>query len=330
MKFYDFVDKSPPIGKLVIIEGTERVLAERALDLVIERVLPADMRDVNLERFPASQIDGVSRIREAVQAMPFLASSRVVVITDAQTLKTAMRREVWEVAESVPDGNTLVICDLLSPRSKRPEPFGAMAGRSALRIDTSSNEDARERFIKEVLEQLGTSAEPRVVDTLARSEADLAAVRNDLQKLAIAGKKITFKDFEQETLSVEDPKAYQYAGALIEGRVADALGIARELFSSDRNAAVPLIYALATECQMLWELARPGGEIPARIRWRERALRPVASRVGEARARRAYERAIAAFDAIVTGKIDDPELAVELLTAEVSALTARGSHERPA
>lgn len=330
MKFYDFVDKSPPIGKLVIIEGTERVLAERALDLVIERVLPADMRDMNLERFPASQIDGVSRIREAVQAMPFLASSRVVVITDAQTLKTAMRREVWEVAESVPDGNTLVICDLLSPRSKRPEPFGAMAGRSALRIDTSSNEDARERFIKEVLEQLGTSAEPRVVDTLARSEADLAAVRNDLQKLAIAGKKITFKDFEQETLSVEDPKAYQYAGALIEGRVADALGIARELFSSDRNAAVPLIYALATECQMLWELARPGGEIPARIRWRERALRPVASRVGEARARRAYERAIAAFDAIVTGKIDDPELAVELLTAEVSALTARGSHERPA
>lgn len=323
MKFYDFVDKQPSIGKLVIIEGTERVLAERALDLVVERVLPADMRDMNLERFPASQIDGVSRIREAAQAMPFLASSRVVVITDAQTLKTAMRREIWEVAENVPEGNTLVICDLLSPRSKRPEPFGAMAGRSALRIDTTSNEDARERFIQETLTALGASAEARVVDTLARSEADLASVRNDLQKLAIAGKKITYKDFEHESLSVEDPKAYQYAGALVEGRVDDALGIARELFSSDRNAAVPLIYALATECQMLWELAREGGEIPARVRWRERTLRPVASRVGEARARRAYERAIAAFDSIVTGKIDDPELAVELLTAEVSTLTGR-------
>lgn len=323
MKFYDFVDKKPSVGKLVIIEGTERVLAERALDLVIERVLPPDMRDMNLERFPASQIDGAGRIREAVQAMPFLASSRVIVVTDAQTLKAAMRREVWEVAENVPEGNTLVICDLLSPRSKRPEPFGAMAGRSALRIDTTSNEDARERFIQETLSELGATAEPRVIDTLARSEADLASVRNDLQKLAIAGKKIAYKDFEQESLSVEDPKAYHYAGALVEGRVDDALGIARELFSSDRNAAVPLIYALATECQMLWELAREGGEIPARVRWRERALRPVASRVGEARARRAYERAVAAFDSIVTGKIDDPELAVELLTAEVSSLTAR-------
>lgn len=323
MKFYDFVDKAPPIGKLVIIEGTERVLADRALELVIDRVLPADVRDMNLERFPAAQLDGAGRVREAVQAMPFLAASRVVAVSDAQTLKAAMRRELWDVAESVPEGNTLVICDLLSPRSQRPQPFGAMAGRGALRIDTTSNEDARARFISETLTELGASADARVVDTLARSEADLAAVRNDLQKLAIGGKKITFKDLEQESLSVEDPKAYQYAGALVEGRVDDALGIARDLFSSDRGAAVPLIHALATECQMLWELAREGGQIPARLRWRERALRPLASRVGEARARRAYERAVAAFDSVVTGKVDDPELAVELLTAEVSILTAR-------
>lgn len=323
VKFYDFVDKTPAIGKLVIIEGTERVLAERALDVVIERVLPPDMRDMNLERFAPSQLDGTSRIREAVQAMPFLAASRVVAVTDAQTLKAAMRRDLWEVAESVPDGNTLVLCDLLSPRSQRPQPFGAMAGRSALRIDTSPNEDVRARFIQETLAELNASADARVIDTLARSEADLASVRNDLQKLAIAGKNITYKDLEQESLSVENPKAYQYAGALVEGRLGDALGIARDLFSSDRNAAVPLIYALATECQMLWELAREGGEIPARVRWRERALRPIASRVGEQRARRAYERAVAAFDSVVTGKIEDPELAVELLTTEVSALTTR-------
>lgn len=323
MKFYDFVDKQPAIGRLVIIEGTERVLADCALELVIDRILPPEVRDMNLERFSPSQLDGTARVREAVQAMPFLATSRVVVITDAQTIKSALRRELWEVAESVPEGNTLVLYDLLSPRSKRPEPFSAMAGRSALRIDTSANEDARVRFIEETLRELGASADSRTIDTLARSEADLAAVRNDLQKLAISGKKITFKDLEQETLSIEDPKAYQYAGALVEGRVGDALGIARELFAADRNAAVPLIYALATECQMLWEMAREGGDLPARMRWRERALRPIASRVGEARARRAYERAIAAFDSVVTGKIDDTELAVELLTAEVSTLTSR-------
>lgn len=321
MKFYDFVDKQPNIGKLVIIEGTERVLADRALELVIERVLPPDVRDMNLERFAASQLDGAGRVREAVQAMPFLASSRVVAIADAQTLKAAMRKELWDVAESVPEGNTLVIADLLSPRSQRPQPFGAMAGRSALRIDTTAGEDVRTRFVEETLEALGAKAEPRVIAALARSEAELASVRNDLEKLSLLGKKIAFSDLERESLSVEDPKAYRYAGALVEGRPAEALAIARELFASDRGAAVPLVYALATECGLLWELAREGGEIPARSRWRERFLRPIAARVGEQRARRAYERAVGAFDAIVTGKIDDPELAVELLTTELATLS---------
>lgn len=323
MKFYDFLDKKPSLGKLVIIEGTERVLADRALEAVIDRMLPPDVRDMNLERFTASQLESASRVREAVQAMPFLASSRVIVVTDAHTLKAAMRRELWEVAENVPEGNTLVIGDLLSPRSQRPQPFGAMAGRSALRIDTTANEDVRTRFIEETLEQLQATAEPRVIDTLARSEADLASVRNDLEKLALPGKKITYKALEQESLTVEDPKAYQYAGALVEGRVGDAMLIAHEMFANDRNAAVPLIYALATECGYLWELARDGGEIPPRMRWRERTLRPIASGVGEQRARRAFERAVAAFDSIVTGKVDDPELVVDMLTAELSTLGSR-------
>jgi DNA polymerase III delta subunit len=234
-----------------------------------------------------------------------------------------MRRELWDVAENVPEGNTLVICDLLSPRSQRPQPFGAMAGRSALRIDTTANEETRTRFIEETLQALNVAAEPRVVSALAASEADLASVRNDLEKLALLGRKITYKDLEQESLTVEDPKAYQYAGALVEGRVADAMSIAREMFANDRGAAVPLIYALATECGYLWELAREGGEIPARMRWRERALRSIAMRVGEQRARRAYERAVAAFDSIVTGKVDDPELVVDMLTAELSGLGRR-------
>ena len=322
MKFYDFVDKSPAIGRLVIIEGTERLLADRAVDLVIERLLPDAVREMNLERIAAADLTSTARIAEAVQAMPFLASSRAVVVTDAQTLKAAMRRELWEVAQNVPEGSTLVIADLLSPRSQRPQPFGALAGRAALRIDTTAAADARARFIGEMLETLGVSAEPRVVAELASAETDLSSVRNDLEKLALGGKRITAADLQRETLTVEDPKAYRYAGALVEGKPAAALAIARELFAGDRNAAVPLIHALATECGLIWELAR-GGEIPARLRWRERTLAPLARRIGEARARRAYERAVAAFEAVVTGKVDEPELAVELLTAELSSLARR-------
>jgi len=325
VKFYEFIDKQPAIGKLAIVEGTERALAERALDVLLDRLLPEDLRSLNLERVSAAEWSDAGRVREAVQAMPFLADRRVVVVTDAQALKAQPRRDLWDVAQAVPDGNTLIILDLLAPRSQRPQPFGALAGRAALRIDTTATPEVRTRFITETLETLGATAEPRVIGVLANGEADLASVRNDLQKLALGGKKITFKDLERESLSNEDPKAYKYASALVEGKTAEALGIAHELFAGDpRGAAIPLLSALATECSYLWEMARPGGELPARAKWRERTLRPLAARVGERRARIAYERAVRGVEAIVTGQAgNDPEdhrTLVERISVELARM----------
>jgi DNA polymerase III delta subunit len=326
VKFYDFLDKAPAIGKLVIVEGTERELADYALALLLDRLLPPEVRELNLERFGPEDVGDSTRVREGVTAMPFLADRRVVVVTDAQTLKTQPRRDLWAVAQDVPDGNTLVILDLLPAKSKRPEPFGPMAGRAATRIDTAAGAEARARFVQETLERLGAKAEPRVTDALARSEADLAAVRNDLEKLALTGKKITIQDLEQESLSIEDPKAYKYASALVEGRIVEAMSIAHECFANDpRGAAMPLLSALATECQALWEMARGGGELPARMRWRENMLRPIAKRVGERRARAAFERAVRGMEAIVTGKVggdpDDHQTLVERISVEVSGMS---------
>ena len=152
-------------------------------------------------------------------------------------------------------------------------------------------------------------------------------VRNDLEKLALAGKRITLAALERETLTIGDPKAYKYASALTEGRVADALEIAHELFATDRGAAMALFSALAIECGYLWEAARPGGEIPDRMRWRERTLRPLASRIGERRARIAFERALRGMEAIVTGKAgsdpDDHRALVDRISVELSGLSKR-------
>jgi DNA polymerase III delta subunit len=326
LKFYEFLDKEPGIGNLVVIEGTERVLADRALEVILDRLLPLEVRDLNLTRFAAENLTEASSVREAVHAMPFLADRRVVVVAETQTMRSALRQDLLEVAQSLPDGNTLVLLDLLSPRSQRPVPFGTLAGRAALRVDTTAGEDARARFVEETLQRLAAQAEPRVVEELAHSQADLAAVRSDLEKLALAGKRITLKDLEREALAIEDPKAYKYASALAEGRIAEALAIAHESFANDpRSAAIPLLSALATECNYLWELARPGGQLPSRARWRERFLRPIARRVGERRARIAYERAVRGIEAIVTGRAgsdpDDYRALVDRISVELSKLS---------
>ncbi|MEA2719588.1 MAG: polymerase subunit delta [Candidatus Eremiobacteraeota bacterium] len=327
MRFYDFLDKSPKIDGLVVIEGEDPILAQRALDAVLDRLLPEDIRALNCDVFDGPESDGIGRAAgDAVNAMPFLADRRVVVVRNCHRLRAQPRRDLWAVAENVPAGNTLVLEDLFSPAKKtKPEPFGQLAGRKALRIDTTPNADVRERFVREMLERLGAKAQPRVITILAESNADIGSIRNDLEKLALGGRTITVADLERESLSVEDPKAWQYAAAVVDGRAGEALAIAFELFANDpRGAAVPLASALAGEFALLWELARPGGaELPPRHRWRERALRPIARRVGERRARYGYEAAVRGFEAVVTGRIDDPRAMIELLTADLAARLAQ-------
>jgi DNA polymerase III delta subunit len=326
MKYYEFLDKTPKIDGLVVIEGEDAILAQRALDAVLDRLLPEDMRALNCDVFDGPEADSIGRSAgDAVNAMPFLADRRVVVVRNCQRLRAQPRRDLWAVAESVPAGNTLVLEDLFAPAKKtKPEPFGQLAGRKALRIDTTPNADVRERFIRETLQRLGAKAQPRVVAVMADGDADLGAIQNDLEKLALGGGTVTMADLERESLSIEDPKAWQYAAAVVEGRSADALTIAFELFANDpRGAAVPLTKMLAEEFALLWELARPGGgALPPRHRWRERVLRPIAQRVGERRARVGYEAAVRGFERVVTGQIDDPRALIELLTAELSGRLA--------
>ncbi|MGP6156773.1 MAG: DNA polymerase III subunit delta [Vulcanimicrobiaceae bacterium] len=316
MKFYDFLDKAPAIGKLVVVEGVEQLFAERAIATLVERLLTPAERDLNLDRFVATELSSFAPVEAAVSALPFLGSTRVVVVKDAHELRAEPRRALLAVAERVPAGNTLVIEDLVSPASKRPEPLGKLLGRAALRIDTSPATDVRERFVRETLAALDVKAEPAALAALINGDADLAGMRTDLEKLALGGPKITLDDVMRETLVTSDVRAYRYAAAAVSGRVAEALALAHELFSTDpRGAAVPLLAALAAEYGLVWEAARPGGQVPARARWRERELRPVALRLGERRARLGFERAVRGFESIVTGRADDPRTVVDLATA---------------
>ncbi len=316
MKFYDFVDKPPKIGRLVVVEGVERIFAERALALIVERLLPEAERALNVDRFMATELDSLGSVDAAVSALPFLGAARVVIVRGAAELRVEPRRELLAVAERVPEGNVLVIEDLLSPASKRPEPLGKQLGRAALRIDTTPSPDARERFVRETLGALGVGAERAAIAALVQGEAELAGLRTDLEKLAIGGKTITLDDVLHEALGNDDVRAYQYAAAAVAGRAADALALAHEMFATDpRGAAVPLLAALAAEYGLVWEVARPGGELPIRARWRERELRMSARALGERRARVGFERAVRGFEAVVTGRADDPRVVVDLATA---------------
>jgi DNA polymerase III delta subunit len=336
VKYYEFVDREPEIGTLVFIEGTQRELADRAIATLIDRLLPPEERDLNLQRFDADSIVDFRPVADAVQAMPFLGGRRVVIVTGAHLLKAEPRRQLLGIAENVPDGNTLAIVDLVAPAAKRTPPMSAGAGKHALRIDTSATpqkgrsapqSDVRKRFVEELLSELNVTAEARVVSELARLDVDLSSVRNDLEKLAVGERRITYAAFQRESLSVEDPKMYEFATAAVNGQTARALEVAAECFDDNPRAAVPLLIALSRECLTVWELAKPNGRLDGIQPWREAKLRSTASSIGQRGARLAYETAVGAFEAIVTGKagsdLDEQQTLIERITIGIGVFGQR-------
>jgi hypothetical protein len=66
--------------------------------------------------------------------MPFLGTTRVIVVRRTQAMRAPARRALWAVAQTVPDGNTLVLEDLQPPNKRtKPETFGQMASSDAMR-----------------------------------------------------------------------------------------------------------------------------------------------------------------------------------------------------
>lgn len=317
MKFYDFLDKPKALPPLIIIEGVERELAELATAEIIARITAVDA-GVAVERFRAPAMESFKPVSESLVSPGFFSTRTILVLRDVHELRAAPRRALWEIAQTVAEPVTLILEDLMSPAKKtKPEPLSRLAERSAYCIDTTANAAVRTRYIGGVAAAAGVTLEPEALRTLVDGGADLAAIRNDLQRLALDDVPVRLEMLARESLGVEDPKAYQYASALTSGDDRRAFATIADLFEDDpRGAAVPLFSALATEYGLLWELARGNGSLPARHRWRERTLKPLAAKLGARTARRGFERALGGFEAIVTGRADDPRLLVETISAE--------------
>jgi DNA polymerase III delta subunit len=322
MKYNDFVASQSVLPTLVIIEGTERLLAQNVLAMLADRVIADGDRSLNCERIDILEPGSLGRIEAAAAAFAFLAPARLVVVTNVHEIKTEDRRAFWKMAQTIRPGNVVVIEDLVPPTSKRPEPLSKSAGKNALVIDTTVTAAMRTQFALDTLREMNVIADELVPETLGHSERDLHSIREDLRKLALLGRKITVSDVLAECVNSTESKTFEFAGMLIEGRKRAALNLADELLSDNRSAAIPMLYSLATEYLTIWEMTRTGGVVPPKQRWRQKSLSAFANQIGERRAKLGIERAVKGFEAVVTGKVDDARTVI-MLCIDVHPLTAK-------
>ncbi|MBC7291045.1 MAG: DNA polymerase III subunit delta [Actinotalea sp.] len=307
---------------LILVTGGEAVLAERAVDRVVELARAADP-EVETTRLDAAAYEA-GRLR--VVASPSLfAEPRVVVLENVQTgtdeLFADLVRHVEEPAADV----VLVVVHGGGQRGKRALDAVRAAGAVVVRCDPIKRDADKVAFVTAELRR-------------ARRRADAAAARAlveacgaDLRELAAACQQMVADTSGIVTAEMVaryhggrvEATGFRVADAAVEGRSGEAVALLRHAIATGTDP-VPLVAALAAKLRTLAKVgaARGRGLDPARdlglAPWQvDKARRELRGWSPEGLA--AAISAVARADAEVKGAGRDPVFAVERAVLTVAA-----------
>ena len=308
-----------PLAPLVLVTGPEALLAERAIDRLVD--LARDQgREVS--RLDAS---GYEPGRLQVVASPSLfGDAGLVVITDLQNgTAEAFDDVVAYLADPAP-GVMLAMQHGGGPRGRAAVEGARAAGAVVVPCDAVKRDADKSTFVVEELRRVGRRVEPAAVRALVE------ACGSDLRELAAACQQLAADT--DGSVSVEmvtryhggrvEATGFRVADAAVEGRAGDAVALLRHALATGSDP-VPLVAALAVKLRTLAKVAaaRGRGLDPVRdlgiASWQvDRARRDLRRWTPESLARAV--QAVAQADAEVKGAGRDPVFAVERAVLRVA------------
>jgi DNA polymerase III subunit delta len=315
---WDTVEPAP----VVLVTGPEALLAERAVDRVVQQVRSED------PGAEVTRLEGAAyqpgRLR--VVASPSLFDERrVVVVEDLHGGTEELLADVVEyVTDPAPDV-VLVLRHGGGVRGKKTLDAVRAAGAVLVVCDAVKKDADKVAFVSAELRRAGRRAEPAAVRALVE------ACGTDLRELAAACQQLATDT--SGTISVEmvtryhggrvEATGFKVADAAVEGRAGEAVALLRHALATGTDP-VPLVAALAMKLRTLAKVAaaRGRGLDPARdlglAPWQvDRARRDLTGWTPEGLA--AAITAVAQADAEVKGAGRDPVFAVERAVLRVAA-----------
>lgn len=319
---WDEVEPAP----VVLVTGSELLLAERAVERVVGLARAADPHtEVTRLEGPAYQPGG---LRQAASPSLF-DEARVVVVGDLQSGTEELLAEVADyVREPAPDV-ILVLQHGGGVRGRKTLDAVRAAGAVVVACDPVKRDADKQGFVVAELRRARRKAEPAAVRALVE------AVGSDLRELASACQQLVADS--TGVISVDlvgryyggrvEATGFRVADAAVEGRAGEAVAMLRHAVATGTDP-VPLVAALAAKLRVLAKVgaARGRGLDPARdlglAPWQvDRARRELSSWTPEALA--LAIAAVAQADADVKGGGRDPVFAVERAVLAVAHAARR-------
>lgn len=175
------------------LHGEEAVLKDEAVSALIERAVPAESRDFNLDTRAAADLD-VESLHLLLNTPPMLAQRRAVVLRGVEQLrKKSKPRDALLAYLDKPSPDTLLV--MVQTDAESPE--AELAARSTAVVMDRLPPERAARWVAHAAGKLNLSIEPAAADLLVEAVgADLSAVRQELDKLAVlvAGRTVAAAD----------------------------------------------------------------------------------------------------------------------------------------
>lgn len=228
---FDAALRAGKIGGVYLFDGPDVWLKNRAVKLLIDKLLPAEARDFNLERFFGSN-NSAGDILSSAQSLPFLAERRVVIVEGADDLSSSDRGLLGDHISDLPKSTCLVLT--VEGKVAARDPLGAAAlSHGSVVTFWTPFPNQMPRWVIEEVRSKGKKMDQEAAEALAESCQDLQQVANEVDKLAIfVGKKdvITLRDLLEFGLPDDSGDQKLFESALYERRLDAALSQVQLLF----------------------------------------------------------------------------------------------------
>ena len=307
---------------LVLIQGAESLLADRAISQVI-----ATKAGAQTSIFSADELE-VGFITDSL-APSLFADARVVVIKDLQDLTAECSDEVVSYLENQDENLTLVLWHKGGVKGKalidkikkfKPETIAA----EAIKKESEKSDFVRAEF-KRLERKISTEAVSALIDSLGSDLRELSAACSQLASDVALQKVIDEDDVARYQMGRVESTGFDVADAALDGKTAIALINLRNALSTGTDPVL-IVSALVSSLRILakvsgasrsaksFELASTLAIAPWQI---DKARRQLTgwSEGGLAKA----VVAIAAADADIKGAASDPIYALEQAVMTVSA-----------
>jgi DNA polymerase III subunit delta len=248
--------KKQPLDRVYYFHGEDEHRKDQIIHAIIDAVLEPSVRDFNLEQLRGPEVEPAS-LSALLDAMPMMASRRVVVLRDVDALKKPARAALDRYLER-PAEDTLLL--LMAPGSDKPD--AALAKRSTSVAVAALTEDEVIKWLEQQAKRAGVPIAPRAAALLATAVgSDLAQAAGELEKLAAytQGAEITPEAVDAVVGVRHGETLGDLLDAVAERDVVRAASLVGPVLALPKVDAVPVVMALTAQTLALaWAKAKGG------------------------------------------------------------------------